>query len=435
MGLTGMLSGSTLPASIERFFPALAQGSEAPARTGPPPPRASGQAAAGTLPETRSETFNFSALSYEAFGKYTRGEATLGEGEAKGGDGGASIGFEQLEFSFTAELRAASLSQFNERTRAVEDGLEGPQRARFSGQRQAVAVRFELSIQISAAALQGYAAAAEGVQGNEDALDRLLQLTESLKKKSDDFFNETLALLHDFFSGAAGSQDFLASFNTLFDDLFAGFFEGLSLPGPAASAQTPSQGTANLKQLSFNFSFSAVSVEVSVEAEVQQGDPLVFDLDGDGIELTSYRDGARFDLLGNGRPVNTAFVTGGDALLAIDRNRNGLIDDGTELFGEQRGAANGFEELQKLDSNGDSVIDDRDAAFGDLLLWRDNGNGLTERGELITLRDAGIVRIDLNYRDVRLGAAGGNVISQLASYQRTDGSRGTAADVLLNYTA
>jgi len=178
-----------------------------------------------------------------------------------------------------------------------------------------------------------------------------------------------------------------------------------------------------------------MSIEVSAtQGEVQQGDPLILDLDGDGIELTSYTDGARFDLLGNGQPVRTAFVTGGDAFLALDRDSDGRIAGGGELFGEQRGAANGFEELRKLDSNADGVIDDLDRNFDRLLLWRDDGNGISEDGELITLAQAGIASISLGYQNVDQAALGGNRIAQIAAFHFTDGCLGRAADALLNYT-
>ena len=105
------------------------------------------------------------------------------------------------------------------------------------------------------------------------------------------------------------------------------------------------------------------------------------------------------------------------------------------MFGDQNGAANGFEELRRLDTNGDGRINQLDANFNKLLLWRDNGNGITEPGELISLADAGIVEISLGYRNVNQSAAGGNRITQVATFVRADGSRGTAADALLNYLA
>jgi hypothetical protein len=99
-----------------------------------------------------------------------------------------------------------------------------------------------------------------------------------------------------------------------------------------------------------------MEIRTAVESLDKQQDPIVFDLDGDGIELTDTANGVRFDITGTGKAVQTAWVRGGDALLAWDRNGNGKIDSGLELFGDQRGATNGFEELRKLDTNSDGFI-------------------------------------------------------------------------------
>jgi hypothetical protein len=171
------------------------------------------------------------------------------------------------------------------------------------------------------------------------------------------------------------------------------------------------------------------------EGQVQESDPITLDLDGDGIELTRYGNGARFDITGKGQAATTAFVTGGDAFLAVDRNGNGIIDSGKELFGDQNGAKNGYEELAKLDSNLDGVINKLDKDFAKLVLFKDNGNGRTEPGELVSLTQAGIVELSLNHQNVNLKAAGGNRIGQIASYRRADGSVGQTADAILQFIA
>jgi len=92
------------------------------------------------------------------------------------------------------------------------------------------------------------------------------------------------------------------------------------------------------------------------------------------------------------------------AFLALDRNRNGRIDDGTELFGNatplRRGgrASNGFIGLAQYDLNGDGVIDSADPIWNDLLLWIDaNHNGITDPGELRHITASAITGIDLDY--------------------------------------
>jgi hypothetical protein len=126
--------------------------------------------------------------------------------------------------------------------------------------------------------------------------------------------------------------------------------------------------------------------------------PLVLDLDGDGLELAPVAGGVDFDLRGTGTPVRTAWPAAADALLALDRNGNGAIDDGSELFGNSRRHANGFDALAALDSNSDGVIDTRDERFAELALWRDaNQNGASEPSELVPAAEAGLVQIDLAY--------------------------------------
>ncbi|MBK6559925.1 MAG: hypothetical protein IPG16_22950 [Comamonadaceae bacterium] len=62
--------------------------------------------------------------------------------------------------------------------------------------------------------------------------------------------------------------------------------------------------------------------------------PLVLDLNGDGITTQSISAGTEFDLLAGGRKIHTGWVSGGDGLLVLDRNHDGVINDGSELFGE-----------------------------------------------------------------------------------------------------
>ena len=193
--------------------------------------------------------------------------------------------------------------------------------------------------------------------------------------------------------------------------------------------------------IEINVNWDAQSVNADMMQQVQQqiqqmADPLVLDLDGDGVELTSARDGVEFDITGDGTSERSAFATTDDALLALDRNRNGSIDNGGELFGDQHGSANGFDELAKFDSNMDGLIDEHDGVYERLLLFTDkNGNGKSEAGELRTLRQEGIASIALSYLKTNRYTSGGNRISELGTFTRFDGRKGTAADALLSYVA
>jgi Ca2+-binding RTX toxin-like protein len=164
------------------------------------------------------------------------------------------------------------------------------------------------------------------------------------------------------------------------------------------------------------------------------GDPLILDLDGDGIELTALNnpDGTalsnvHFDLDGNGFAERTGWVSADDGLLAYDINRNGTVDGVGELFGSS--TQDGFAVLETLDSNHDGKIDAQDAAFGDLRIWRDlNQNGVSEAGELFTLGQMGITEIALQTTDVT-GTNAGAELGFTALFTRADGSTGAATSV------
>ncbi len=131
------------------------------------------------------------------------------------------------------------------------------------------------------------------------------------------------------------------------------------------------------------------------------GDPLVLDLDGDGVEVSrlGYGTGAStvyFDMDNDGFAERTSWVTGGDGLLALDKNGNGKIDNQGELFGNNNIVTDGFSNLKTLDSNNDNKITSADAQFANLRVWVDADNdGITDVGELKTLASLKITQINL----------------------------------------
>ncbi len=164
--------------------------------------------------------------------------------------------------------------------------------------------------------------------------------------------------------------------------------------------------------------------------------PLILDLDGDGVETTSLAHGVFFDHDGNGFAEQSGWVGKDDGLLVLDRNGNGTIDEGSELFGNNttlsngNKAANGFAALRELDSNLDGVIDANDAAYASLRVWKDaDGDGITDEGELLTLEEAGVARIALNYTNTTTTDANGNQHLQTGSFTRADGTTATVTDV------
>ena len=179
-----------------------------------------------------------------------------------------------------------------------------------------------------------------------------------------------------------------------------------------------------------------VRLSIGPEPPQQESDPLVLDLDGDGIDLRGPDGGARFDIAATGQAVATGFVQGDDALLALDRNGNGRIDDGRELFGDQNGSADGFAELSRYDDSGDGRIDADDTVYAELRFWQDlDRNGQSARHELFTLAEKGIEAIELNARAVEEQACPGGRLVAAAQYVRNDGTRGTVADAMFRYVA
>lgn len=164
-----------------------------------------------------------------------------------------------------------------------------------------------------------------------------------------------------------------------------------------------------------------------------KADPLVLDLAGDGLNLTKAGTGAIFDIDADGKLDSTGWVQGDDALLVYDRNGNSKIDNGSELFGDQNGSANGFQELAKYDKNSDGKLNNLDPVFKSLKLYQDqNSNGKIEKNELMTLNQMGIKSLNLNFTKTNKDLNGNSLILN-GSFERNDGSNGLLADVLLGY--
>jgi hypothetical protein len=110
---------------------------------------------------------------------------------------------------------------------------------------------------------------------------------------------------------------------------------------------------------------------LSIKAGDALIDPIVLDLEGTGLTFSNNK--IEFDLDNNGILDNIASATGGTVFLAYDKNGNGLIDNGSELFGPSTG--NGYTELSALDQDHNNWIDENDPVFKDLKLWQRNADG------------------------------------------------------------
>jgi hypothetical protein len=211
-----------------------------------------------------------------------------------------------------------------------------------------------------------------------------------------------------------------------------------------AAAQMPALTATQLGVLSVAQADALTSTQIASmsiaqtmalnSSSVNYATPLILDLDGNGVQTRSITAGVQFDIRGDGQKVSTGWVDAHDGLLALDRNGDGVINDGSELFGsgttlaDGSKAKDGYAALAALDSNGDGQITAADSAYGALRVWVDgNGDGISQADELKTLAQLGIASISTKANSA-LTQQNGNVIGLTSSYTSTDGSVHQSAD-------
>ncbi len=188
--------------------------------------------------------------------------------------------------------------------------------------------------------------------------------------------------------------------------------------------------TEDGRTIDFAMSFSMERTFYS-ETEITQVlaaiDPLVINLDGKGVQLTDSKFG--FDLTSDGKMEQISALADGSGFLALDKNKDGKINDGNELFGTKSG--DGFKDLAAYDKDGNGWIDENDSVWNDLVVWVRGADG---SDKLYSLKDAGVgaiylgnVSTDWSYRD-----SSNNDTAQLRKsgvYLKENGEAGTVAHI------
>ncbi|MCP4675147.1 MAG: hypothetical protein GY854_06505 [Deltaproteobacteria bacterium] len=191
--------------------------------------------------------------------------------------------------------------------------------------------------------------------------------------------------------------------------------------------------TADGKEIAFDVQLEMNREHVEIRhlslraGDAKVVDPLVINFGGSAAQLTDAK--IDFDLDADGDSESVSFVRAGSGFLALDRNRDGIVNDGTELFGPRTG--DGFDELAAHDEDGNGWIDEGDSVYSDLQIWTRTADGAFQLSNLKD-RNVGAIHLDRAYTPFDLKDAENNtdgVVRSTGVYLSEDGEAGTVQQV------
>lgn len=191
--------------------------------------------------------------------------------------------------------------------------------------------------------------------------------------------------------------------------------------------------TEDGREINFDVSFEmSRAFEQRTESYTQQSyvmcDPLVVNFKGDVAELGDQK--FYFDIDADGKEEEISAFSSNSGFLALDLNGDGVINDGSELFGTKSG--NGFADLAKYDSDGNGWIDDNDEVFAKLKIWTKDADG---NDRLISAKESGMGAIFLGNVDTDFSLTDSfdntlkGAIRRSGIYLNEDGTAGTIQHV------
>jgi hypothetical protein len=277
--------------------------------------------------------------------------------------------------SMQSEHTAVTLKQTRESLRT----WVGPHRPDFEGRRQE-----KPQVQISTAGLAAQAAEAQATNPSSDAVDndpRLALIRAMLERltghrirvfDAGELQQQTAAAAVANPAPEAGPAQRSAGFGIEYD-YHAVQVESEQTSFSAQGVVKTADGKVIRFQLDLTMAREHVEqTDISLRAgDAQVKDPLVINFNGNAAQLTDQR--FSFDLDADGSAEQLPMLASGSGYLALDRNGNGSIDSGAELFGPTTGS--GFGELAVLDSDHNNWLDENDAAYAQLRVWTPDGQG------------------------------------------------------------